>query len=70
MLALLAFLLPFALTIAPWTIRNYILYRDIILIDTLGPVYLWIAMSDAVHEGRGEGEAKGILLRKKSGNSL
>lgn len=62
-LALLAFLLPFALTIAPWTIRNYILYRDIILIDTLGPVNLWIAMSDAVHEGRGEGEAKGILLR-------
>ncbi|WP_298405400.1 glycosyltransferase family 39 protein [uncultured Chloroflexus sp.] len=62
-LALLAFLLPFALTIAPWTIRNYVLYRDIILIDTLGPVNLWIAMSDAVHEGRGEGEAKGILLR-------
>lgn len=63
LLALLAFLLPFALTIAPWTIRNYILYRDIILIDTLGPVNLWIAMSDAVHEGRGEGAAKGIVLR-------
>lgn len=62
-LALLAFLLPFALTIAPWTIRNYILYRDIILIDTLGPVNLWIAMSDAVHEGRGEGEAKAVLAR-------
>ncbi|MDW8403790.1 glycosyltransferase family 39 protein [Chloroflexus sp.] len=59
--ALLAFLLPFALTIAPWTIRNYVLYRDLILVDTLGPVNLWIATSDAVHEGRGEGEAKGIL---------
>ncbi len=62
MLALLAFLLPFVLTIAPWTIRNYLVYRDIILIDTLGPVNLWIAMSDAVHEGRGEGEAKAILM--------
>jgi 4-amino-4-deoxy-L-arabinose transferase-like glycosyltransferase len=59
--ALLAFLLPFVLTIAPWTLRNYLLYRDFIVIDTLGPVNLWIAMSDAVHEGRGEGEAKGIL---------
>ncbi|MGQ9481628.1 glycosyltransferase family 39 protein [Chloroflexus sp.] len=59
--ALLAFLLPFVLTIAPWTLRNYLLYRDFIVIDTLGPVNLWIAMSDAVNEGRGEGEAKGIL---------
>ncbi len=62
-LALLSFLLPFAITIAPWTIRNYLLYHDLIVVDTLGPVNLWIAMSDAVHEGRGEGEAKGILLQ-------
>lgn len=61
--ALLSFLLPFVLTIAPWTIRNYLVYHDIILVDTLGPVNLWIAVSDAVNEGRGEGEAKGILLR-------
>jgi hypothetical protein len=69
---LLAFLLPFTLTIAPWTIRNYLIYRDIILIDTLGPVNLWIAMSDAVHEGRGEGEAKASLWRchRQSGNAL
>ncbi len=60
--ALVTFSLPFILTIAPWTIRNYLLYQDIILVDSLGPVNLWIAMSDAVHEGRGEGEAKGILL--------
>lgn len=57
----LAFLIPFALTIAPWTIRNYVAYQRVILIDTLGPVNLWMAMSDSVNEGRGENEAKSIL---------
>ncbi|NJN18177.1 MAG: tetratricopeptide repeat protein [Oscillochloris sp.] len=57
----LAFVLPFVLTIAPWTIRNYVTYQRLIIIDTLGPVNLWMAMSDAVNEGRGEGEAKAIL---------
>lgn len=57
----LAFILPFILVIAPWTARNYVTYGKIILIDTLGPVNLWMAQSDAVHEGRGEGEAKAIL---------
>lgn len=70
--ALLAFLLPFVLTIAPWTLRNYLLYRDFIVIDTLGPVNLWIAMSDAVHEGRGEGRPRGFYkpFRRKIGNGL
>ncbi|MBX0329287.1 phospholipid carrier-dependent glycosyltransferase [Oscillochloris sp. ZM17-4] len=57
----LIFLIPFALTIAPWTIRNYVTYDRLILIDTLGPVNLWMAMSDSVNEGRGENEAKSIL---------
>jgi 4-amino-4-deoxy-L-arabinose transferase-like glycosyltransferase len=59
--AALAFLLPFALVIAPWTLRNYVTYGEVVLIDTLGPVNLWIKLGDAVHEGRGENEAKAIL---------
>jgi hypothetical protein len=59
--AALALMIPFAGVIAPWTIRNYVAYQRLILIDTLGPVNLWMAMSDAVNEGRGEGEAKAIL---------
>lgn len=55
------FLLPFAAIIAPWTARNYVTYNRLIIIDTLGPVNLWMAMSDAVNAGRGEGEAKAIL---------
>ncbi|MEI7772164.1 MAG: phospholipid carrier-dependent glycosyltransferase [Chloroflexales bacterium] len=59
--ASLTFLIPFALTIAPWTIRNYVTYHRLILIDTLGPVNMWMAMSDSVNAGRGENEAKAIL---------
>ncbi len=59
--AALAFLLPFVGLIAPWTARNYSTYQRLIIIDTLGPVNLWMAMSDAVNEGRGEGEAKAML---------
>ncbi len=55
------FLLPFAGIIAPWTARNYLTYHRLIIIDTLGPVNLWMAMSDSVNTGRGEGEAKAIL---------
>jgi hypothetical protein len=61
LVAALAFLIPFVGLIAPWTIRNYVTYQRFIVIDTLGPVNLWMAMSDAVNEGRGEGEAKAIL---------
>jgi 4-amino-4-deoxy-L-arabinose transferase-like glycosyltransferase len=61
LVAALAFSIPFAGLIAPWTIRNYVTYQRLIVIDTLGPVNLWMAMSDAVNEGRGEGEAKAIL---------
>ncbi len=59
--ASLIFLVPFALTITPWVIRNYVTYQRLILIDTLGPVNMWMAMSDSVNEGRGENEAKTIL---------
>ncbi|MGQ9926735.1 MAG: glycosyltransferase family 39 protein [Chloroflexaceae bacterium] len=55
------FLLPLAAIIAPWTLRNYVTYNRLIIIDTLGPVNLWMAMSDAVNAGRGEGEAKAVL---------
>jgi 4-amino-4-deoxy-L-arabinose transferase-like glycosyltransferase len=40
----LAFILPFALLIAPWTIRNYLTYGELIPIDTTGPVNLWLAL--------------------------
>lgn len=60
-IAALAFMLPFAGVIAPWTARNWVTYDRLIIIDTLGPVNLWMAMSDAVNEGRGENEAKAIL---------
>ncbi len=60
--ALLVFLLPFVAAIAPWTIRNYIVYRDLIIVDSLGPVNLWLAMYDTVEEGYGEGRAKAVLL--------
>lgn len=59
--AALVFVIPFAAVIAPWTIRNYVTYHRLILIDTLGPVNLWMAQSDAVASGRGENEAKAIL---------
>ena len=61
LVAALVFLLPFAAVILPWTARNYGTYHRLILIDTLGPVNLWMAMSDAVNQGRGENEAKAIL---------
>ncbi|HMQ35576.1 MAG TPA: tetratricopeptide repeat protein, partial [Chloroflexaceae bacterium] len=61
LVAALCFMVPFVGVIAPWTIRNYVTYQRLIIIDTLGPVNLWMAMSDAVNEGRGEGEAKAIL---------
>ena len=57
----LVFLLPFAAVVLPWTLRNYLTYGQLILIDTTGPINLWMALSDAVNQGRGENEAKSIL---------
>jgi hypothetical protein len=57
----LTFLIPFVLVIAPWTTRNYLTYGEFIVVDTLGPVNLWLALSDGVNEGRGENEGKSIL---------
>jgi hypothetical protein len=57
----LTFLIPFVLVIAPWTARNYLTYGEFIVVDTLGPVNLWLALSDGVNEGRGEGEGKSVL---------
>lgn len=39
------------LAIAPWTIRNYQEYQQFILIDTVGPVNMWLIVGD--HERRG-----------------
>ncbi len=33
--------------VLPWTIRNYIEYRHIILVDTLGPINLWLDLDEA-----------------------
>lgn len=38
----LVFLLAFVVVVAPWTIRNYIVYQRFIPIDTLGPPNLWL----------------------------
>ncbi len=45
----LIFLTCCLLTIAPWTLRNYLTYGGLILIDTTGPVNLWIDNSPATH---------------------
>lgn len=39
------FLVAFVLTIVPWTIRNYLVYNQPILIDTTGPTLLWLRVS-------------------------
>lgn len=36
------FLLAFVAVVAPWTLRNYIVYERLIVIDTLGPANLWL----------------------------
>lgn len=33
--------------VLPWTIRNYIEYRHLILVDTLGPINLWLDLDEA-----------------------
>lgn len=33
--------------VLPWTIRNYIEYQHIILVDTLGPINLWFDLDEA-----------------------
>ncbi len=33
--------------VLPWTVRNYIEYRHIILVDTLGPINLWLDLDEA-----------------------
>jgi 4-amino-4-deoxy-L-arabinose transferase-like glycosyltransferase len=38
------FLTAFVLVIAPWTLRNYLVYQSFIAIDTLGPVNLWLSL--------------------------
>ncbi|MCU0493909.1 MAG: glycosyltransferase family 39 protein, partial [Chloroflexaceae bacterium] len=40
----LVFLVAFALVVGPWTYRNYTLYNRLILVDTLGPVNLWLSL--------------------------
>jgi 4-amino-4-deoxy-L-arabinose transferase-like glycosyltransferase len=39
---IMIFALSCALVVIPWTVRNYIVYERIILIDTIGPVNLWL----------------------------
>lgn len=33
--------------VLPWTVRNYIEYRHVILVDTLGPINLWLDLDEA-----------------------
>jgi 4-amino-4-deoxy-L-arabinose transferase-like glycosyltransferase len=41
------------LVVLPWTARNWIVYRQLIVIDTLGPINLWLDLGEA-----GERDAK------------
>ncbi len=47
----LLFLLPCALVIVPWTIRNYVVYERFILVDTIGSVNLWLHMEKYEEKG-------------------
>lgn len=42
LLSVLIFSLSCAAVVLPWTIRNYIVYHHLILVDTIGPVNLWL----------------------------
>lgn len=44
-------LLCCGLAILPWTIRNYLTYGTFILIDTIGPVNLWLITGDHNRQG-------------------
>ena len=44
------FLLTFSLTILPWTMRNYVAYGGLILIDTTGAENLWLDNDPAGRE--------------------
>jgi hypothetical protein len=45
------FALSCALVVLPWTARNYLVYDSFILIDTIGPVNLWLHIEK--YEARG-----------------
>lgn len=53
----LLFCVPFALTVLPWTVRNYVVYQRVILVDTIGSVNLWLHMEKY--------EEKGVEILKK-----
>jgi 4-amino-4-deoxy-L-arabinose transferase-like glycosyltransferase len=43
---LIAFLLPLILIVGPWTLRNYLVYNQLVLVDTLGPTNLLLSLAD------------------------
>ncbi len=47
----LLFLIPMIATIAPWTIRNYMVYERFIPVDTIGSVNLWLHMEKYDEKG-------------------
>ncbi len=47
----LVFALSCAVVVLPWTLRNYLVYDRLILIDTIGPVNLWLHIEK--YEARG-----------------
>ena len=44
--AALIFLIPLALVVGPWTLRNYLVYGQLVLVDTLGPTNLLLSLAD------------------------
>lgn len=57
----LVFVAGFVMVVGPWTLRNYLTYQRFIVIDTLGPVNLWLTLTPGKNDGAGEGEGKSIL---------
>jgi 4-amino-4-deoxy-L-arabinose transferase-like glycosyltransferase len=54
----LIFALATAAVVLPWTLRNYLVYERLILIDTIGPVNLWLHIEK--YEARGVEMLQGL----------
>jgi tetratricopeptide (TPR) repeat protein len=51
LLAALIFMLPMLAVVGPWSLRNYVVYGQLILVDNTGPVNLWLALQDQRIDG-------------------
>lgn len=45
------FLCAMILTILPWSVRNYLVYQQVYVIDTTGPILIWLRVSENGAQG-------------------